>query len=142
MLSICNTDEPVAFKAPKTSSKDEKKIYQGKHHGAKTGRRWKSTSSSTKHKPLSKFETTKGGSFSKETTRSSTGHSKKKKSGVTSKVRADPQLINVVSISTTKPVYLASTILHSDSALGHDASAASITEVDPRISAPNDSISK
>ncbi|GJV14979.1 hypothetical protein Tco_1360302 [Tanacetum coccineum] len=59
--------------------------------------------------------------------------------GVTSEVRADPQLISVVSASTTKPVYSAFTILHSESASGYDASADSMAKTNPGKSAPNDS---
>ncbi|GJW07492.1 hypothetical protein Tco_1569915 [Tanacetum coccineum] len=39
MLAICNADEPVVFKAPRTSSKAEKKVTQGTKPGAKSGRR-------------------------------------------------------------------------------------------------------
>ncbi|GJR85312.1 hypothetical protein Tco_0209323 [Tanacetum coccineum] len=60
MLAICNAVEHVAFKAPKISSKDEKKVPQGTKLGAKTGRRRKHTSSLTKRNPLSKFVVTKG----------------------------------------------------------------------------------
>ncbi|GKF89867.1 hypothetical protein Tco_0263830 [Tanacetum coccineum] len=56
----------VAFKAPKTSSKSEKKVPYGTQPGAKTRRRRKSTSSSTKHNPLSKIKATKSASLSKE----------------------------------------------------------------------------
>ncbi|GJY70088.1 hypothetical protein Tco_0473070 [Tanacetum coccineum] len=59
MLAICNAVEHVAFKAPKISSKDEKKVPQGTKPGAKTGRRRKHTSSLTKQNPLSKFVVTK-----------------------------------------------------------------------------------
>ncbi|GJX10541.1 hypothetical protein Tco_0200400 [Tanacetum coccineum] len=41
-----------------------------------------------------------------------------------------------------RSIYSASTIVHYESASGHDASAASIAEADPGISAPNDSVSK
>ncbi|GKB78867.1 hypothetical protein Tco_0945762 [Tanacetum coccineum] len=54
MMAICIADESVKFKAPKTSSKDEKKI-----------------------------EATNGGSSLKDPTRSPTSHSKKKKSSST-----------------------------------------------------------
>ncbi|GJT54560.1 putative reverse transcriptase domain-containing protein [Tanacetum coccineum] len=41
MLAICSADEPVAFKAPKTSSKAMKKDTKGTNPGAKSGRRKK-----------------------------------------------------------------------------------------------------
>ncbi|GJW80376.1 hypothetical protein Tco_0144351 [Tanacetum coccineum] len=41
MLAICNADEPVAFKAPITSSKAEKKVSQGTKPGAKSERKKK-----------------------------------------------------------------------------------------------------
>ncbi|GKB00820.1 hypothetical protein Tco_0828864 [Tanacetum coccineum] len=41
MLDICNADEPVVFKAPRTSSKAKKKVTQGTKPGAKSGRRKK-----------------------------------------------------------------------------------------------------
>ncbi|GJX43428.1 hypothetical protein Tco_0260104 [Tanacetum coccineum] len=56
--------------------------------------------------------------------------------------RANPQLISVVSASTTKPIFFDSTILHFESASGHEASAASAAKADPKISAPNDLVSK
>ncbi|GJR73381.1 hypothetical protein Tco_0085746 [Tanacetum coccineum] len=62
--------------------------------------------------------------------------------GVTSEDRSNPQLISVVSASTTKPVFSDSTILHFESASGHEASLAFTSEADNVISAPNDSVSK
>nr|GEY00345.1 retrovirus-related Pol polyprotein from transposon TNT 1-94 [Tanacetum cinerariifolium] len=58
----------------------------------------------------------------------------------TSKEGANPQLSSVVSASITKHVYSAFTILHSESASGHDASATSTTEADPGKTNLNDSI--
>ncbi|GJT54559.1 hypothetical protein Tco_0989613 [Tanacetum coccineum] len=62
--------------------------------------------------------------------------------GVTSEEGAHPQLSSVVSASLTKPVYSASTILHSESASGHEASTTSTTEANPEKTYPNDSISQ
>ncbi|GKB02288.1 hypothetical protein Tco_0830377 [Tanacetum coccineum] len=62
--------------------------------------------------------------------------------GVSNEERANPQLISVMSASTTMSVFSDSTILHSESTLGHKAPAASIAKADPRISAPNDLKSK
>ncbi|GJX10346.1 hypothetical protein Tco_0200205 [Tanacetum coccineum] len=169
-------NNPVAFKAPKTSSKDEKKVPQGKHRGAKSGRR-KQIPVLMNH-PQSKIDAANNVYSSKGDIGSTTGYSKKKKKsssakdsnpsqppastpmvaglhkeaqqktgsptslGVTNKERANPQLTSVVSVSITKPIFLASTIIHSKSASGQDASAASTAEVDPEQSAPSDSVSK
>ncbi|GJV60723.1 hypothetical protein Tco_1466823 [Tanacetum coccineum] len=74
--------EPVAFEAPNTSVYNRKKVPKGKKSGAKTGHRNKSTSLLIKNNPMSKIEATKGGSSSKETTGSPTGHSKKRESSL------------------------------------------------------------
>ncbi|GKB35073.1 hypothetical protein Tco_0880015 [Tanacetum coccineum] len=63
--------------------------------------------------------------------------------GVTSEEGANPQLSSGMSAFIhNKPIYSVSTIIHSESASGCDALANSIVEVDPKKSAPNDSISK
>ncbi|GJU13854.1 hypothetical protein Tco_1136250 [Tanacetum coccineum] len=62
--------------------------------------------------------------------------------GVTSEVRSGPQLISVVSASSTKHVFSASTIIHSESASGHDASTDSTTEANLGKSNPKDSLSQ
>ncbi|GJV06634.1 hypothetical protein Tco_1344290 [Tanacetum coccineum] len=156
MLAICNANEPVAFEAPNTSSYNRKKDSKGKDPGAITGHRRKQTSSTTKHNPGSKIEVTKGGSSSKETTGSLTVHSKIKKKSSSAKdsnptlpSAFNPMVVelhkeDLVKSTTihTKPIYLASTIIHSESASRHDASAASTAEADPGISALNDSVSK
>ncbi|GJS79033.1 hypothetical protein Tco_0728914 [Tanacetum coccineum] len=76
MLAIFTANEPVAFKAPKTSSHTEKKDPKGKKPGAKTGQRKKSTPS-TMNNPLSKIEAKQCVSLSKEATKSQDGHSKR-----------------------------------------------------------------
>ncbi|GJY38567.1 hypothetical protein Tco_0424931 [Tanacetum coccineum] len=54
-----------------------------------------------------------------------------------SKERANPQLSSGMSaFNLNKPIYLASFIIHSESASGNDASTVSTAEVDPRNSAP------
>ncbi|GJY42359.1 hypothetical protein Tco_0429629 [Tanacetum coccineum] len=59
--------------------------------------------------------------------------------GVTSEARANPQLNSGMSASNlNKPIYSVSFIVHSKFASGCDASADSITEADPRLSAPSD----
>ncbi|GJY43895.1 hypothetical protein Tco_0432108 [Tanacetum coccineum] len=60
---------------------------------------------------------------------------------VTSKEGADPQLSSVISASNLhKLIYSACFIIHSESALGRDASADSTAEADPGNSAPYDSL--
>ncbi|GKB22662.1 hypothetical protein Tco_0862063 [Tanacetum coccineum] len=60
--------------------------------------------------------------------------------GVTIKEKAEPQLINVVSASQIKHVLLASTMVHSESASGHDASATFTAEADLGNIDPKDSL--
>nr|GEV70861.1 reverse transcriptase domain-containing protein [Tanacetum cinerariifolium] len=69
MLSICNTYVLVESKAPKTSSKAEKRVSQGKNPGVQTRLRRKSS----KHTLESKPEGNKGGS-STSPTGFKTGH--------------------------------------------------------------------
>ncbi|GJZ28181.1 hypothetical protein Tco_0572828 [Tanacetum coccineum] len=61
--------------------------------------------------------------------------------GVTSEERANPQLSSGMSaLNLNKPIFSASFIIHSESALGHDVSEDFTAEADPGLSAPNDSI--
>ncbi|GKB77187.1 hypothetical protein Tco_0944082 [Tanacetum coccineum] len=83
MLAICNAYEPMAFKAPKTSSKTKKNDPKGKKPIAKSGHRKQLPVS--KNHPLSKIEVTKSMSLSKEATASQDGHSKKRKKSGTAK---------------------------------------------------------
>ncbi|GJT65958.1 hypothetical protein Tco_1017438 [Tanacetum coccineum] len=62
--------------------------------------------------------------------------------GVTGELRADPQLSSMKSTSHQELVFLASITVHSESALGHDASTDSTTEVDLVKSAPKDLLSQ
>ncbi|GJZ11296.1 hypothetical protein Tco_0546055 [Tanacetum coccineum] len=155
MLAICNANEPVAFKAPKTSSKAEKKVTQGKQPRAKSRHRRKSTSSLTKHNTLSKIEATKGGSSVKETTGFKAGQSKQRtqSSSVKDSSPIQPSASTHVVAKLHKEDQQATrgltslgvttfTILHSESASGHDASATSTAEADPEKIDPNDSISQ
>ncbi|GJY11781.1 hypothetical protein Tco_0381090 [Tanacetum coccineum] len=58
--------------------------------------------------------------------------------GVTSEARANPQLSSGMStFNLNEPIYSTSFIIHSESASGNDASAASTTEADPGNSAPS-----
>ncbi|GJS63878.1 hypothetical protein Tco_0678442 [Tanacetum coccineum] len=98
MMAICKEKEIVPLKAPKTSSKAEKKDQQA------TGG------------PISLGVTGEG---------------------------AHSQLNSGMSASIHfKPIYVASTFIHIESASGHDASTDFTTEVDLGKSTPNDSISK
>ncbi|GJV18310.1 hypothetical protein Tco_1367330 [Tanacetum coccineum] len=59
--------------------------------------------------------------------------------GVTSEARANPQISNEMSeFNLNEPIYLASFIIHSESASGNDASAVSKAKADPGKSAPSD----
>ncbi|GKA52840.1 hypothetical protein Tco_0746155 [Tanacetum coccineum] len=63
--------------------------------------------------------------------------------GATSEARANPQLSSGMSaFNLNEPIYSASFIIHSKSASGNDASAASIAEADPGNSAPSDFVSQ
>nr|GFA51167.1 hypothetical protein [Tanacetum cinerariifolium] len=115
MLAICNADETVAFKAPKTFSKIKKKDLKGKNHGAKSGHRKQIPIS--KNHPRFKIKETKSVYLSKKSTASQAGHSKKRKKS-------------------------ASTIVQSESASGHDALADSTAKADPGKSAPKDLLSE
>nr|GEX55641.1 hypothetical protein [Tanacetum cinerariifolium] len=62
--------------------------------------------------------------------------------GVTGEVRINPQLSSVVLVSSTEHVFSTSTIIHSESASGHDASSDSTIEANPGKSAPKDLLSQ
>ncbi|GKB99331.1 hypothetical protein Tco_0985468 [Tanacetum coccineum] len=116
MLAICKADVLVKSKAPKTSSKAEKRVSQGKMSGAKIRIRRKQSS---KHTSESKTEANKASThvvaeMHKEDQQAAGGPTSLR---ATSEEEADPQLSS-----------------------GCDASVDSIAEVDPRISDPNDSI--
>ncbi|GJW94875.1 hypothetical protein Tco_0174547 [Tanacetum coccineum] len=115
----------VVFKAPKTSSKAES-VSQVTKPGAKS--RHKKLSTSSKQPSMSSKEETKGRS-SKAPTSSKPGHSKKIKE---SQPAMDSNPIHP-PVSTPH----ASFIIHTESASGNGASAASIAEADLRKSAPS-----
>nr|GFC01368.1 hypothetical protein [Tanacetum cinerariifolium] len=164
MLAICNADVPVEFKAPKTSSPAEKKVFKGKNLKASSGCRRKQ---SLKHTFESKTEASKSktGHLDKENLSSSALdnnlshasastpvvdklHKEDQQAaggptslGVTSKEGADPQLSSGISTFIhIKSVSLASFTFHFESASGSDASANSTAKADPRKSTPHDSI--
>ncbi|GJV54994.1 retrovirus-related pol polyprotein from transposon TNT 1-94 [Tanacetum coccineum] len=141
----------VAFKAPRTSSKAEKKVAQEVAKGvssskgdtgSQTGHSLKETQSSSA-KDLNPSQpptsTLVVAGIHKEFQQATSGPISL---GVTGEEGAHPQLSSVVSTSLSKPIYLASTILHSESASRHDASTNSTSEVDLEKSAPHDSISQ
>ncbi|GJR08905.1 hypothetical protein Tco_0791557 [Tanacetum coccineum] len=61
--------------------------------------------------------------------------------GVTSEERANPHLgSGMLALNLNKPIFSASFIIHSESALGHNVSVDFTAEADPGLSTPNDSI--
>nr|GFC67979.1 hypothetical protein [Tanacetum cinerariifolium] len=137
MLALYSSDKPMAFKAPKPSS-NVKRGPQGTKPGAKS--RHKSHSSSKQPSVSSKEAT-------KVSTPVDTGMHKEGQQvtggptslGVTCEERANPQLSSSMStFNLNEPIYSSSFIIHSESASGNDASAASTAEVDPGNSAPSD----
>ncbi|GKB04275.1 hypothetical protein Tco_0832418, partial [Tanacetum coccineum] len=144
MLAICSADKPVAFKAPKPSSNVER-VPQGIKLGAKPGHKKHLTSLNQPF--VSSKEATKGGS-SKVPTVPKLAILRKEKILVwpwtqtqasLCEARANPQLSNGMSaFNLNESIYSASFIIHSNSASGNDASAASTVEADPGISASSD----
>ncbi|GJR63698.1 hypothetical protein Tco_1505860 [Tanacetum coccineum] len=144
MLAIYVADMPMVFKAPKTSSKAES-VSQGTKSGAKHGHKKLSTFS--KQPFVSSSKVSKGGS-SKAPTSSKTGHSKKRKES-SSAMDSNPSQPPVYTPMDTRMhkedqqatsgrTSLGVTSEHlSLSASKCDASADSIAEVDPRLSAPS-----
>ncbi|GKD86963.1 hypothetical protein Tco_1358117 [Tanacetum coccineum] len=147
MLAICAANTLVVFKAPKTSSKAES-VSQGTKPGAKS--RHKKLSTSSKQPSMSSKEETKGRS-SKAPTSSKTGHSKKIKESSSAmdsnpihppvSTPMDTGVHKEDQQATGGPTSLGVTtsfIIHTESASGNGASAASIAEADLRKSAPSD----
>ncbi|GKF11928.1 hypothetical protein Tco_0049854 [Tanacetum coccineum] len=151
MLAICNTNEPVAFKAPKPSSIAER-VPQGTKPGAQLGHKKQSSSKQTF---VSRKEPKKGGS-SKAPTSSKTGHSKKRKesSSAMDSNPSQPPVSTPVDPGMHKEDQQATGSLTSlgvtsearptlnsvVSASGNDALAVSTTKADPRNYAPSDFI--
>ncbi|GJX93530.1 hypothetical protein Tco_0348116 [Tanacetum coccineum] len=136
MLAICSADKLVVFKAPKPSSNVER-VLQGTNPGAKHGHKKHSTSSkqpsvSSKEPPVPTPVDTR---MLKEDQQATGGPTSL---GVTSEAIANPQLSSCMStFNLNKPIYSAAFIIHSESASGNDALAASTVEADPRNSAPS-----
>nr|GEV60538.1 hypothetical protein [Tanacetum cinerariifolium] len=147
MVAICNAENPMAFKAPRTSSQTKTKVSQGIKPGAKDGHKKQSTSS--KQPPMSSSEATKGES-SKSHTSSKTGPSKKKESCSTKDSNPSHPLVSTpIDTGMHKydqqaadgPTSLGVTSeegAHPQLSSGYDALADSTAEVDPGTSAPND----
>ncbi|GJW55011.1 hypothetical protein Tco_0099096 [Tanacetum coccineum] len=147
MLAIFTANEPVGFKAPKTTPKTKELGPKGKMLGVKTRRR-KIILFAMNH-PQSKIEAQKGEPLLKEAAGTQTGHSKRRKQSVTAKDKNQshpsvsiPVLNSVESVSHQETIISASNIVHSESASGHDASTDFITESDPGKFDPKDSLSK
>ncbi|GKC35942.1 hypothetical protein Tco_1048326 [Tanacetum coccineum] len=152
MLAICTTNEPIVFQAPKTIRPADKMEPEGKKPRAKTRQRRKFVPLTMNNPLKKKSGTTKDKNLNqpsasthmvvelyKEALQATSGPASL---GVTGEVRADPQLISVVSVSLTEPVFSAFTIIQSKSASRNDASADFIAEADPRKSAPKDLLSQ
>ncbi|GJU13587.1 hypothetical protein Tco_1135983 [Tanacetum coccineum] len=121
----------MATKAPKTSSHSEKKVPQGKNHGAKGGLRRKQFS---KHTSESQIEASK----------SKAGHLENENlsSSAKDKSLSHPQLPHLWLLKCIKRhiKQLLLLLIHYESASGNDISADSTAEADPGKFAPNDSI--
>ncbi|GKE36588.1 hypothetical protein Tco_1459993 [Tanacetum coccineum] len=139
MKAICNLDVLVDPKAPKPSSQTEE-VPQGKKLGAKSALRRKQSSKHTSE-PQTEASKSKTGQSGKETQSSS---AKDKSPSHPS----PPTLVVGEMHKETQQAAGGPTSLGANSKdgahlqlnNGHDASANSTTEDDPRLSAPNDSI--
>ncbi|GJT79691.1 hypothetical protein Tco_1054033, partial [Tanacetum coccineum] len=148
MLAMCATDKPMVFKAPKTSSKAKSDSQEATKCGSSKAPTGSKTGHSKKRKESSlaidsnlsqpPVSTPVDIGMHKEDQQATGGLTS---SGVTSEERANPQLSSGMSAyNLNKPIFLASFIIHSESASGCDALADSTAEADPGLSAPNDSI--
>ncbi|GJY94731.1 retrovirus-related pol polyprotein from transposon TNT 1-94 [Tanacetum coccineum] len=122
MLVICNVDEPVVLKVPKTSSKDEKNqrrfLFKG-DTGSPTGH--------SKKKKQSSLAKDSNPSQPPASTHVVAGLHKEAQQAT-----GGPTSLGVIT----------STIIHSESASEYATSIDSLVEADPGKSAPNDSISQ
>nr|GEU99877.1 putative zinc finger, BED-type [Tanacetum cinerariifolium] len=137
MLAICNAAELVTFKAPNSSADTMKRIFLIGSPTCHSIRKKKSSlanDSNPSQPPASTLVVVGIHKEALQATRELTSL------GVSSKERANPRLISVVSTSKTKPVFSDSTILYFESASEHKATTASTAEADTGISAPNDSV--
>nr|GFD00491.1 hypothetical protein [Tanacetum cinerariifolium] len=166
MLAICVATKPVVFKAPKTSSKAESisqgtkpRAKPGyKKHSTSSKQPSVSRSEATKGgsskgptgSKIGHLKRKKESSLAMDSNPSQTSASTPvvakmhkedqqatgdpKSLGAT---KANPQLSSGMSaFNLNEPIFLASFVIHSESASGYDASADSTAEVDPKLSAP------
>nr|GEV05678.1 putative reverse transcriptase domain-containing protein [Tanacetum cinerariifolium] len=143
ILAICNAADPVVFKPPKTSF-NAHRVPQGTKLRAKFGQKKHLTSSI--QPSMSIIEATKGRS-SKAHTVSENGHLKRKKesssamdSNPSQTLASTPMVAEMHKEdhqSTYGPTSLGVT---SEASVNPHLSSDSIVEVNPRLSAPNDSI--
>nr|GEV07409.1 hypothetical protein [Tanacetum cinerariifolium] len=135
-----SVDEPLAFKAPKTSLKAKKKDTKGTSlelsHLVKDTQSSSAKDTNQSQPPASTHVVAR---IHKEVQQATGGPTSLR---ATSEEGAHPQLSNVVSAITTKPLYSASIIPLSKSASRNEASADSTTEVDLGKTYPNDSVSQ
>ncbi|GJT43879.1 retrovirus-related pol polyprotein from transposon TNT 1-94 [Tanacetum coccineum] len=126
--AICNIDIPVDSQAPKTFSQAEK-VPQGKKPGATSGLRRKHSS---KHTSESYIEASKS--------KSSQSEKETQSSSAKDKSPSHPLPLTLVVGEMHKKAHQAAGGPTSLGATRCDASADSTAKVDPRLSAPNDSI--
>ncbi|GKF82125.1 hypothetical protein Tco_0243781 [Tanacetum coccineum] len=129
MLAICNTNKHVAFKAPKPSSIAER-VPQGTKAGAQPRHKKKESISAMDSNPRQPpVSTHVDPGMDKEDQQATGGPTSL---GVISEARANPQISSgMLAFNLNEPIYTASFIIHSESALKNDASAVSTAEVDP-----------
>nr|GEW22798.1 hypothetical protein [Tanacetum cinerariifolium] len=149
MLSICIVDWHEEFQAPKSTLKTRDSVTKGSTPRAKPSRRQNihvhQAHSSTR------LEAPFIGTLSKEATKAQKGHSKKRKKSTHAKDKnpsqpsaSTPMVIEmhketlVVSESTTEPIFTTATLVHSESASRHDASATSTAKVNLNKYDPKD----
>ncbi|GKB56153.1 hypothetical protein Tco_0912339 [Tanacetum coccineum] len=145
MLAICAADKPVVFKAPKPSSIAERVPQEATKGGSSKAPTSSKTGHSKKRKESSSAIDSNSSQPPVSTTMDPGMHKKDQQEtgspttlGVTSEARANPRLSSGMSaFNLNEPIYLASFIIHSESASGNDALAVSIAEADPGNSAPN-----
>ncbi|GJY49059.1 hypothetical protein Tco_0439015 [Tanacetum coccineum] len=139
MKAICNLDVPVDSKAPKPSSQTEE-VPQGKKPGAKSGLKRKQSS---KHTSESKTEASKSKTGQSEKETQSSSAKDKSPSHPSPPTPVVGEMHKEAQQAAGGPTSLGATSeegAHPQLSSGHDASADSTAEADPRNSAPNDSI--
>nr|GEX71753.1 hypothetical protein [Tanacetum cinerariifolium] len=135
---LSHSNKLVTFKALKSSSNVER-VPQETKPGAKPGQKKHSISSKqpfVSNKEATKVSTPMDTGIHKEDQQATGGPTSL---GVTSEARANPQLSSGMSVfNLNEPIYLASFIIHFESASRNDASSASTAKSNLRNSAPSD----